>query len=167
MAGRPKARGLLTRVTAQMPVNAYRLRGARNMPTTMCDLVVVLPDITGSVLTKDGGDLWAPSGEALWQYVVTRGRSLDALRLPPHDPNVPPENGIIAAGLVPDFHGVFGLARIIHEHFCCNRRSLTQARWARLAGKARLGGTGLTRHASLALRACRAPLRHFATNRHE
>ncbi len=30
------------------------------------------------------------------------------------------------------------LARMIHEHFCCNRRSLTQARWARLAGKARL-----------------------------
>jgi len=78
----------------------------------MRDLVVVLPGITGSVLTKDGGDLWAPSGEALWQYVVSRGRSLDALRLPPHDPNVPPENGIIAADLVQDFHGVFGLGKI-------------------------------------------------------
>jgi len=50
------------------------------------------------------------------------------------------------------------LTRIIHEHFCCNRRCLTQARRARLAGKARQAGTGLTRHASLAPRACRAPL---------
>jgi hypothetical protein len=58
-------------------------------------------------------------------------------------------------------------ARIIHERFCCNRQSLTQARRARRAGKARLAGTGLTRHASLAPRACRAPLCHFATNRHE
>ena len=30
------------------------------------------------------------------------------------------------------------LARMIHERFCCNRRSLTQARRAGLAGKARL-----------------------------
>jgi hypothetical protein len=58
-------------------------------------------------------------------------------------------------------------ARIIHERFCCNRQSLTQARRARRAGKARLAGTGLTRHASLAPRACRAPLCHFATNCHE
>src|SRR5438552_17933441 len=55
-----------------------------------------------------------------------------------------------------------------HERFCCNRRSLTQARRARLAGIARQGGTGLTRHASLALRASLATrLRDFATNRHE
>ena len=59
-------------------------------------------------------------------------------------------------------------ARIIHKRFCCNRRSLTQARRARLAGIARQGGTGLTRHASLALRASLATrLRDFATNRHE
>ena len=59
------------------------------------------------------------------------------------------------------------LAHIIHERFCYNRRCLTQARRARLTGKARQAGTGLTRHASRASRACRAPLRHFATNRHE
>jgi len=58
-------------------------------------------------------------------------------------------------------------ARIIHERFCCNRRCLTQARRARLAGKARQAGTGHTRHASPAPSACRAPLRHFLTNRHK
>ena len=57
------------------------------------------------------------------------------------------------------------LARIIHERFYCNHRSLTQARRARLAGIARQGGTGLTRHASLALRASLATrLSDFATN---
>jgi len=42
-----------------------------------------------------------------------------------------------------------------------NRQCLTQARRARLAGKARLAGRGLTHHANRALRACRAPLSHF------
>jgi len=56
-------------------------------------------------------------------------------------------------------------ARIIHERFCCNRRCLTQARRARLAGKAREVGTGLTRHASRAGLATR--LSDFATNRRE
>lgn len=83
------------------------------MPTpTMRDLVVVLPGITGSVLTKDGHDLWAPSGEALWKYVTDLGKSLDALRLPPHAPEAPPVDGIVADRLVPDFHGVFGLGKI-------------------------------------------------------
>ncbi len=45
------------------------------------------------------------------------------------------------------------LAHIIHERFCYNRQSLTQARGARLAGKARQAETGLTRHASRASRA--------------
>lgn len=82
------------------------------MPTRMRDLIVVLPGIMGSVLTKDGIDLWAPSGQALWQYISQLGHSLDTLRLAPHDPNDLPDDGIVAARLVPDFHGVFGLGKI-------------------------------------------------------
>ena len=37
----------------------------------------------------------------------------------------------------PDSKPAGALTRIIHEHFCCNRRCRTQARRARLAGKAR------------------------------
>jgi len=51
-----------------------------------------------------------------------------------------------------------------HYRFCCDRRCLTQSREARLAKKARLAGTGLTRHASLAPRACRASLCHYAAD---
>ena len=54
------------------------------------------------------------------------------------------------------------LAHIIHERFCYNRRSLTQARRARLAGKARQAETALTPHASLAPRVSRA---HCAISR--
>jgi len=81
-------------------------------PILMRDLVIVLPGITGSVLQKNGKDLWALSGQALWQYISNLGHSLDALRLPPHDPNTPPDDGVKATGLVPAFHGVFGVGKI-------------------------------------------------------
>lgn len=81
------------------------------------DLVVILPGIMGSVLkNKDGDDLWAPSGQALWQYISQRGKSLDALRLPPHDPDDPPRDGITADRVIAGFHGVLGLAKIDGYH---------------------------------------------------
>ncbi len=80
--------------------------------TLMQDLVVVLPGITGSVLQKDGKDIWALSGESLWQYISSRGASLDSLRLPPHPPDNPPDDGVRATRVVSSFHGIFGLAKI-------------------------------------------------------
>jgi hypothetical protein len=75
------------------------------------------------------------------------------------------------------------LARIIHEGFYCNRRCLTQARRARLAGRRRVDLVHLVYLVCLVQpnkrdrpdiqerpagpRACRAPFRHFAKNRHE
>ncbi|MBE8988710.1 hypothetical protein [Nostoc sp. LEGE 12450] len=40
--------------------------------TPMQDMVVILPGITGSVLQKDGKDLWAVSGQAIWDIVKTQ-----------------------------------------------------------------------------------------------
>jgi len=76
-----------------------------------------------------------------------------------------------------------GLARIIHEGFYCNRRCLTQARRARRAGRGRVDLVHLVYLVCLVQpnkrdrpdkqerpadpRACRAPFRHFAKNRHE
>jgi hypothetical protein len=46
------------------------------------DLVVALPGITGSVLTKDGKDLWALSGRAAWEALKS---ALEPLKpLMPH-----------------------------------------------------------------------------------
>ena len=84
----------------------------------MRDVIVVLPGITGSVLsqaTGNGGrrDLWDVSGRALWSYLRSRGDSLQQLAVPQHDPRSdPPATDVAATGLVDGFHGVFGLAKI-------------------------------------------------------
>ena len=70
--------------------------------------------------------------------------------------------------------GSTGMTRIIHERFCCNRQCLTQA--GRASGDTSRGirdvpnpESRISSRAFLArpaFRACRAPLRHFATYRH-
>jgi len=71
------------------------------------DMVVVLPGITGSVLQKDGEDLWAISGRAAWRALRTLGDSLQELRLDGDDPG-----GMVATRLMPDAHVVPGLVKI-------------------------------------------------------
>ena len=108
----------------------------------MRDLVVLLPGITGSVLARAGHtagakpvDVWAPSGQALYQALKTMGGSITNLAVPAHDPRKPPpDTGITATGVVQDFHGVLGLGKIdgyttlatlITDHFLVTRGSLT------------------------------------------
>ncbi len=40
--------------------------------TSLQDTVVILPGITSSVLQKDGEDLWAVSGRAIWDIVKSK-----------------------------------------------------------------------------------------------
>jgi hypothetical protein len=85
------------------------------MPTRkMQDLVILMPGISGSVLQDSAGnDIWALSGGALYNWLLTSGDSLQGLALPPHTPGTrPPDDGVRAARLMPDFHGVFGLWKI-------------------------------------------------------
>lgn len=86
------------------------------------DLVVVLPGITGSVLEKDGRDLWALSGSAIWNTLVTMGGWLDNLAL--DEPEA--DDGVVATGLIDTIHlipglvkidGYTGLTRMIQEKF--------------------------------------------------
>lgn len=60
------------------------------------DLVVVLPGITGSILQRDGKDLWALSGPALWRTLTTRGGWLETLKLDAPDA----DDGVTATGLM-------------------------------------------------------------------
>jgi len=85
------------------------------MPTKiqMRDLVILLPGITGSVLQKDGRDLWAISGRAIWSALRSLGGSLDALRMESDDPDADDlGDGIRAARLIDDAHIVPGLVKI-------------------------------------------------------
>jgi hypothetical protein len=70
-------------------------------------MVVLLPGITGSVLQKDGKDVWAISGQAAWGWLRSLGDSLQDLALVGDDPG-----GIVAARVMPDAHVVPGLVKV-------------------------------------------------------
>lgn len=77
----------------------------------MRDLVVLLPGITGSVLQKDGKDLWAISGQAVWGTLSSS--SLQDLVLKNDDPEADDlGDRIRATRLMPDVHFVPGLVKI-------------------------------------------------------
>jgi hypothetical protein len=79
----------------------------------MRDIVVLLPGITGSVLQKDGKDIWAVSGQAAWKTLTSLGSSLQQLMLGEDDPEIDEVgDGIRASRLMPDAHLVPGLVKI-------------------------------------------------------
>ena len=76
----------------------------------MGDVVILLPGILGSVLTRDGKDVWAPSAGAVGRALWSLGRSMRTLQLE----DDPPErdelgDGVVASRLVPDVHLIPGL----------------------------------------------------------
>ena len=69
----------------------------------MRDLVVILPGILGSVLQKDGRDLWAVSGSAIWNILSTGGNAVGNLLVQQDDTNAENlDDGIRATRLVDD-----------------------------------------------------------------
>jgi pimeloyl-ACP methyl ester carboxylesterase len=80
----------------------------------MPDLVVLLPGITGSRLSKDGKVVWGFSGGLLARSLLTRGRHMRrALYL--HEDPVDEDDlgdGIVADRLLPDLHLLPGLWKI-------------------------------------------------------
>jgi pimeloyl-ACP methyl ester carboxylesterase len=71
----------------------------------MRDVVVCIPGITGSVLRKDGKDVWNISGGALLSALTTLGRNITALKLKedPHDQD-DLGDGITAPEVIRDVH---------------------------------------------------------------
>lgn len=65
--------------------------------TPMRDLIVILPGIMGSVLQKDGTDLWNVSGQVIGQVVTGLGSRLKELELGGDDP----DGGDIGDGIGP------------------------------------------------------------------
>ncbi|MFE0463673.1 hypothetical protein ACFW1A_30920 [Kitasatospora sp. NPDC058965] len=69
------------------------------------DLVVLLPGITGSVLRRDGRDVWAPTPQAALTALLTLGRSVDRLALEGDDWQADDlGDGIVASRLMPEAH---------------------------------------------------------------
>jgi Lecithin:cholesterol acyltransferase len=81
--------------------------------STVGDVLVLLPGITGSVLQKDGQDVWALSGGAATNALLSLGRSVKDLRLNGDDPGADDlGDGITAPRVMPDTHLVPGLWKI-------------------------------------------------------
>jgi len=77
------------------------------------DLVILLPGITGSVLQKDGKEVWGTSGRFFWDIVRSRGDALRQLALAEDDPEVDDlEDGVSAPRLIADATLVPGLVKI-------------------------------------------------------
>lgn len=77
------------------------------------DLVVILPGILGSVLQKDGRDLWAISGQAIWNILKTGGSAVEDLYLQQDDPDAERlDDGISATRTIDDVAIVPGFFKI-------------------------------------------------------
>lgn len=78
----------------------------------MKDMVVILPGIMGSVLQKDGTDLWNASGQVIWQVISSLGNKVKDLKLEGDDPGggdigdgIKPTRLITDTYLIPGFSG--------------------------------------------------------------
>jgi pimeloyl-ACP methyl ester carboxylesterase len=78
----------------------------------MPDVIVLVPGIMGSVLQKNGRDVWAPSWGAAMARFLTRGVSFGDLILREDSLEDDIGDGIAAVRLMPDFHIIPGLWKI-------------------------------------------------------
>ena len=79
----------------------------------MGDVVVLLPGILGSVLQRDGKDVWAMSAGAAFRALFSFGGSIKKLELDGDDPDVDDlGDGVTAPRILPDLHIVPGLWKI-------------------------------------------------------
>ena len=78
------------------------------------DMVVVLPGITGSVLEKDGKEIWGLSGTSIWSIIKTRGDSIrEGLTMKGDDRKLDDlGDGVKATKLIQDTTIVPGLVKI-------------------------------------------------------
>jgi pimeloyl-ACP methyl ester carboxylesterase len=83
------------------------------MARPMKDIVVLIPGITGSVLQKDGKDMWAFSGGAAIRALLSLGNSVKDLELQGDDPDADDlGDGVTAPRVMPDIHLIPGLWKI-------------------------------------------------------
>ena len=98
-------------VTALLPLTDSPTHAQARRP--MGDVIVLLPGIMGSILRKDGRDVWGLSGAALLNGLKTLGRSVSDLTLSGDSPEAETlGDGITADRVFPDTHLLPGLWKI-------------------------------------------------------
>ncbi|HZB35212.1 MAG TPA: hypothetical protein VE440_03975 [Gaiellaceae bacterium] len=79
----------------------------------MRDVIFVLPGITGSVLRKDGEDVWNASRGTVLRALLSLGRNVRALELKDDPPDVDDlGDGVTAPSLIQDAHLIPGFWKI-------------------------------------------------------
>lgn len=79
----------------------------------MKDMVILLPGILGSVLQRDGKDIWAVSGRTIWQIVSKSEQAISHLKLAEDDSKSESlEDGVYPTQLIQDTHLIPGLWKI-------------------------------------------------------
>jgi hypothetical protein len=79
----------------------------------MRDVVFVLPGITGSVLRKDGKDVWNATRGSVLRALLSLGRNIRELELTDDPPDVDDlGDGVTARGLIHDAHLIPGFWKI-------------------------------------------------------
>jgi pimeloyl-ACP methyl ester carboxylesterase len=88
--------------------------GAQMVDQIFKHLVIVLPGISGSVLSRDGVEIWGTSTGAIWRAVTSGGRSVRDLALKGVDDPTLDDlgDGVTATRLVQDLHILPGLWKI-------------------------------------------------------
>ena len=88
----------------------------------MKEVVVILPGITGSVLQKNGKDLWGASAQAIFDIIKSGGKNLQQLKLQGEDSGGDyHDDGIKADRLVPDAQIIPGLIKILDGYSTTSR----------------------------------------------
>ena len=72
----------------------------------MPDVIVLVPGILGSVLVKDGREIWGASGSSIARNLVTFGNALNELALPPRIGHCDPKDGVTAPRVLPSLYMV-------------------------------------------------------------
>jgi hypothetical protein len=90
-------------------------------PQPMRDVIVIVPGILGSVLVKNGREVWGASGKSVIDNLLTFGRALKQLKLDPGIGHGDPEDCVSAPrmlprlGMIPRFWKVDGYGTL-SEH---------------------------------------------------
>ncbi len=76
------------------------------MKQSMTDVIVLIPGILGSVLVKDGKEIWGASGSSIARNLISFGSSLIKLELPQGTGHSDPKDGVTAPRVLPSLYMV-------------------------------------------------------------
>ena len=108
----PYRRKLLSLLASATLLEPYRLAWPQSTGKAR-HVVILIPGITGSVLSVQGKEVWSPSAQGIIRAILTLGASLDSLKLAA-DPVDEDDlgDGVVPERLVNDLHMLPGLWRI-------------------------------------------------------